>query len=454
MIKAFVEKYIIGDEVSGRTLAVKKEIAFSFIIKIISVIIGVLLVPMLIDLLDKERYGVWLTLSSIFAWFSFFDIGIGNGMRNKLAEALAKDERQLAREYVSTTFAIVGAIFILLILLFEIINPFLDWQSILNVKVVSATELYILTSIVFSLFLLRFIFQLVGVIYIANHKPSINNALITLGSFISFICIALLYKIVGNSNLILLSSLLVGIPLVVLIAATGYAFIGEYSFLRPAYQYIKMQHAKSLLNLGLQFFLIQIAAILLFSSANIIIVQLFDPEEVVVYSTALMFYQLPIMIYGIIMTPIWSAVTDAYTKKDLNWLTQTLRKLNKISVLFSLGIIIMTLLSPIVYKVWLGNRIKIPFVLSCSMACFAIINVFLAPYTSFINGIGKMKLSTYIVLFTFVIYIPLAILLSKTLNNSAGIMIATCLLNVTGLYFQPRQVRKLLNGKADGIWNK
>lgn len=454
MIKSLVQKYFIGDETSGRTLAVKKEIFFSFIIKIVSVLIGVLLVPMLIDLLDKERYGVWLTLSSIFAWFSFFDIGIGNGMRNKLAEALAKDERQLAKEYVSTTFALVGAIFILIIIVFEIINPFLNWQSILNVKNVSAQELYLLTSIVFSLFLLRFIFQLIGVVYIANHKPSVNNGLITLGSFLSFLSITALYLSSGNTSLITLGMLLVGIPLAVLIIATIYTFTGNYRFLKPEYKYVKIKHAKGLLNLGMQFFLIQVAAILLFSSANILIVQLFDPGEVVVYSTALMFYQLPIMIYGIIMTPIWSAVTDAYTKQDFIWLKNTLKRLNKLSIVFSVGIIIMTLASPLIYKIWLGNRVQIPFLLSCAMGVFAIINVFLAPYTSFINGIGKMRISTYMVLITFVLYIPLAILFCKLTNSSAGVIIATCVLNAIGLYFQPYQVNRLLNSKAYGIWNR
>lgn len=455
MVK-FLRKHITGNEVSGRTTTVKKEIFFSFIIKIISVLVGVLLVPMLIDLLDKERYGVWLTLSSIFAWFSFFDIGIGNGMRNKLAEALAMDNKKLAKEYVSTTFALVGSIFVFIIIVFEIINPFLNWRTILNAKTITANELYLLTSVVFSLFLFRFIFQLIGVVYIANHKPSVNNGLVTLGSFLSFLCITAIYlfNTGGNVSLVTLGILLVGIPLFVLIVATIWTFIGPYKFLRPEISCIKIKHAKGLLSLGMQFFLIQIAAILLFSSANILIVQLFNPNEVVVYNSALIFFQLPIMVFGIIMTPIWSAVTDAYTKQDLEWLKQTLKRLNKISMAFTLVIIVMTLVSPFIYKIWLGDRIQIPFLLSCSMGFFAIINVFLAPYTNFINGIGKMKVSTYIVLSTFILYIPLAIFLCKVFDSSSGVIIATCLLNATGLYFQPYQVYKLLNGKANGIWNK
>ncbi|MEJ5961271.1 lipopolysaccharide biosynthesis protein [Pedobacter immunditicola] len=443
----------IFEDNSKRTASIKREIVFSFLIKIISVITGVLLIPLLIDFLDKERYGVWLTLSSIFAWFSFFDIGIGNGMRNKLAEAVSSNNKSLAKEYVSTTFAIISIIFVSIILLFQIINPFLDWQSILNVEVITASELYILTSIVFTLFLLRFIFQLTGVVYIANHMPSINNALVTLGTVLAFIIIALFYKFTDKGNLLLLGTVLTGAPLAVLIVATGVAFSGRFKYLRPSWSSVKIKHAKSLLNLGAQFFVIQVAAILLFSSANIIISHLFSPSEVVVYNTALMYYQLPIMVYGIIMTPIWSAVTDAYTKQDFDWLKSSLLKLNKLSLLFSLGIILMIIVSPYIFELWVGDRIKMPLTLSISMACFAIINVFLSPYTSFINGIGKIKFSMYMVFLTLVFYLPLAYLLSKWLDSSAGIIIATCLLNVIGLYVQPLQVKKILNGTAKGIWN-
>ncbi len=439
---------------SQRTASVKKEIVFSFLIKIVSVITGILLVPLLIDFLDKDRYGVWLTISSIFAWFSFFDIGIGNGLRNKLAQALARDQKVLAREYVSTTFALISIIFITIILVFQAINPFINWQSVLNIQIISGKELYLLTSFTFTLFLLRFIFQLVGVVYMAAQKPSMNNAIITLGNFIAFIVIAIIYKVTSKGDLLILGITLTGVPLLVLIIATFYAFSGKYKFLRPGFGSVKFVHAKSLLNLGLQFFVIQVAAVLLFSSANIIISQLFSAGEVVVYSSALMLYQLPIMVYAIIMAPIWSAVTDAYTKGDFDWLKNTLKRLNYLSVIFAVGIVVMTFLTPFIYKLWLGDRVKIPLIISLSMACFAIINVFLAPYTNFINGIGKMKFSMYLVFLTLLFYIPLAIFLAKWFHNSAGIMFATCLLNITGLYFQPLQVNKILNNKAKGIWNE
>ena len=92
-------------KVHERTLKAKKNIAFSFILKAINIATGLVLVPIVLNYLDETRYGIWLTLSSLVMWFNFFDVGLGHGLRNKLAESQTKGEESLSRKYVSTTYA-------------------------------------------------------------------------------------------------------------------------------------------------------------------------------------------------------------------------------------------------------------------------------------------------------------------------------------------------------------
>ena len=90
-----------GDE---RSVLVKKNIYFSFLIKGFSISISLLLVPLTLNYLSVYEFGVWLTLSSIFTWINYFDIGLGNGLRNRLAESMARQDKKLGQIYVSTTF--------------------------------------------------------------------------------------------------------------------------------------------------------------------------------------------------------------------------------------------------------------------------------------------------------------------------------------------------------------
>src|SRR5665647_651981 len=144
-----------------RSIKIKKNILASFVIKGFSIAISIILVPLTINYVNPTQYGIWLTLSSIITWFSFFDIGFGHGLRNKFAEALAKGEEELARIYVSTTYAILCIIIGIVLILFLCINPFINWAKILNTTQEMAGELSILAGIVFIFFCLRFIFQLV-----------------------------------------------------------------------------------------------------------------------------------------------------------------------------------------------------------------------------------------------------------------------------------------------------
>src|SRR6201985_1313442 len=116
-----------------RSVQAKKNIISTFLIKGVSIAISLIMVPLLINYINASRYGIWLTLSSIIIWFSFFDIGLTHGLRNKFAEARAKDDHNSAQIYVSTTLAVLVMIFASLWLCFFIANHFLSWSSILKI---------------------------------------------------------------------------------------------------------------------------------------------------------------------------------------------------------------------------------------------------------------------------------------------------------------------------------
>ena len=155
-----------------RSVRAKKNILASFLIKCLSIGIGLLLVRLTIDYINPSRYGIWLTLSSIVAWFSFFDIGLTQGLRNKFAAAIANGQDSLAQIYVSTTYAILAIIFSIIWILFLIVNQFLDWSKILNISESMRSEVSILAVIVFTYFCLQFVFRIITTIITADQQPA------------------------------------------------------------------------------------------------------------------------------------------------------------------------------------------------------------------------------------------------------------------------------------------
>ena len=142
-------KFLSGSE---RTVLIKKNIVVSSLLRIVSILISLMVVPATINYINSERYGIWLTLSSIVAWLSYFDFGFAHGFRNRFAEALAKNEQLLARKYVSTSYVVLAFMFLVLMILASIVNMWIHWSGILNVDPKLNNELRIVFQILIVFF--------------------------------------------------------------------------------------------------------------------------------------------------------------------------------------------------------------------------------------------------------------------------------------------------------------
>lgn len=435
-----------------RSIRAKKNILFSFIIKGLSIAISLVLVPLTISYVNPTRYGIWLTLSSIIGWFSFFDIGFGNGLRNKLAEAITKGQYDLARIYVSTTYAILAMIIGVILILFFSINPFLNWADILNAPQEMAGELSILALIVFVFFCIQFVLQLLITVMTANQEPAKASFFSFLGSLISLLIIFVLTKTTQGS-LVYLGTAFSVAPVVVLLASSFWLFRYDYKKYSPSIKYVKFSHARDLMGLGIKFFVLQVAAIVIYQTSNIIIAQLFGPAQVTPYNIAYKYFGVVPMIMGIILMPFWSAFTEAWTKKDIQWIKNTMVKLKIIWVLMAIGTIIMLIFSNFIYKLWVGKEIVVPFSVSALLAAYVIIYSWNGIYINFLNGVGIIKLQLYSGILGMVLNVPLAIYFGRTLGI-VGVIIPTVLMGVINMVWSVIQYNKIVNFKAKGLWAK
>ena len=437
-----------------RSIKAKKNVLYSFILKGTSILVGLVYVPLLIGYLGQKEYGLWLTISSVVAWISFFDIGLGNGLRNNFAEAIAKQDIKLARTYLSTTYALLGIIFFGLIIIFYFVNPFINWNNIFNIDPGTTNNLSLLMLIVFAFFCLRFIFQLISVVLFADQRPTLATSFSPISNLLSLILIIVFEQSVKGS-LINIGVIISGVPVLLFISASIYFFMSGYKIYAPSFKYVDFNFSRTLLNLGLKFFVIQIAGIVMFSSTNFIIIQLFDPENVTKYNIVFKYFSVITMIFGIILTPLWSATTEAFVIKDISWIINVMNKLRKAAIYFAILAIIMLVCSNLVYQLWIGINIDIPFLLSIIMFVNILIYLFINPYSLFLNGVGKIKLNFYLVIFQALSFLPYVYLFTKYFElGVAGVMIATITCGLPLIIFQPIQYRKIISGTARGIWNQ
>lgn len=433
-----------------RTVRARKNVLASLGIKGCNILIGLLLVPLTIHYVNPHQYGIWLTLSSIIGWFAFFDVGFGNGLRNKFAEALSSDDHALARIYLSTTYAILAIIVAGLLVVFSLVNPWLDWPAILNAPVAMGDELRGLAWIVFATFCLQFVLQLLTSIVTAMQQPAKAALFALYGSVLSLLAIyALTRSTAGNLQLLALA---LGLsPVLVLLVASVVQYRGNCAAYAPAVRFVRFGMAAGLASLGLKFFVIQVAAVLMYQTSNLIIAQLFGPDEVTAYNVAFRYFGLIPMVMSIVVTPFWSAFTEAWVRHDLDWIQAVMRKLRRLWLAAAVVTLAMVPLAPHAYRVWVGEAIEIPWALSISLALYVIINAWNAIYSQFLNGTGKIGLQLYLALGGSLVNVPLAIHLGESLGM-AGVVLSSVLVSVVSAVVAPIQYRKIVSKTARGLW--
>ncbi len=275
----FIQSFPKGHE---RTVKAKKQIILGFLTKGAIIFIKIMFIPLMLSILSELEYGVWLTLTSVLSWFTFFDLGLGNGLRNKLTHTITNMQFKRSKIYVSTAYAGLFIIVILLLIVFLVLIPLLNWNKIFNLPD-SYSEFRLIVSIVIYFFLLSFVLKLINSILLANLMSGINGLIGFIVSFLSFILLYV-FKNLHLANFISASFIISTVPVIVLFLVTIILFNGKLKNIRPSCKLISFSISKDLFSIGFKFFYIQVAVIILFTTDNFIISKVLGPEEDVPYN--------------------------------------------------------------------------------------------------------------------------------------------------------------------------
>lgn len=435
----------------SRSRKAGKNIIASIGIKGVDTFVYLALVPLTLGYLNPYEYGIWLTLNSILMWINSFDIGLGNGLRNKLAEAEANDDKTLARIYVSTTFFMLVALMSIIALVGGSLIYYLNWYKILGATEDSVPNLGNIVLLSFAIFCLNFVMKFIGNVYLALQMPAINNLMVSSGHLLALIVIYALTKTTDGSLLFVAVAYSIS-PVVIYAIAYPITFFKFYQYLSPSPRYFDSKYLKSLLSVGIQFFLLQVAGIVLFSFSNIIISREFGPDKVTPYNIAYRYFSMMTMVMGLISAPMWSATTDAFVKNEYDWIKKSIKKIHKIIIIMMSGLFLMVLLSKVIYRLWVGNEVDIPITLSSLMAIYVLVLMWSTSYSNFLNGMGKLRLQTVNTVVEAIIFYPVCIMLSG-FWGIYGVLVGMIIVNGMGMVINIVQTHLILNNKARGIFS-
>ena len=435
---------------STRSTIVKRNILGSLAIKCVSIGVQLLMVPLTLGYLETELYGVWLTLSQIVLWINYFDIGFTLGLKNRLAEAVAREDWRHGKALVSTTYVMVGAIFVPLAAILCLVMPYVDWCRLLHVSSQYLPDIVSTMQVLIICFSLQTIVNVFTSVAQAFQQTALSVSFPTISNAIALAVIWVLTRCCPAS-LVALAWVIAVIPIVAVMLASLYYYRGRFRSVAPSLAAFDRSLVGSLYGLGVKFFLIQVQLVVFFQCTNLLIAYLSGPDAVSVYNVAYKYLSTGLLLFVIVLNPLWPAFTDAYVKQDYEWMRSVYRRMRRLCLILCLLTLVMVVISPWVYRLWIGDKLSVPLSLSVLIGLYMIINQWYQLHVFIVNGIGCIRLQTYVCLVGLFLHLPFSLILGHWIGY---ISVVYSMLLITAIYgiVITIQVRKILSHEGRGVW--
>lgn len=392
----------------------------------VSILLSLVYVPIVLNYLGDYKYGVWATVLSILSWISYFDLGIGNGLRNRLSEALALDDPKTdARTLVSSAYAILGAIVAAVAVVCGAAIALVDWPTLLSAWDVGENLLCVM-EISFLGMCLSFVLMLCNNVFYALQKAQIVNLMAVFQQAAMVLSVWLL-SLTHENDLTAVAILYVCSNIFIYGLFTIFVFLRNRS-IAPSLKRVDRRVAKDLGGLGAKFFIAQIATLVLFTTDNLIISNLFGPEQVTVYSTANKVFTVVISLFVALVAPFWSKTTVDFARGDIGGIRLTLVKMCKLFVVASAGTILLALVFKPLVAFWLGRDLGFTWSLIAMMALYAIVYMWNAVWSQITNGLTLVNFVAVVSCVQTVVNIPLSLLFATVCGLGVeGVLLGTIL---------------------------
>lgn len=418
----------------------------SAIAKVLSVVTVLITVPLTLSYLGTERYGMWMTISSLIAMLSFADLGMGNGLLNAVAHAHGRDDVRAIRSYISSGFAILSVVACCVLVGFAVAYPWVTWAKIFNAQgALAQSEAGPALATFVALFAINVPLGVVGRVQIGLQQSFRASLWQCAGS------------LVGLASMLAVIQLQAGLPWLVAAAFGAPALAAAFNTvlylgrsrvdLRPRYSDVSRETVKYVARTGVLFLILQLVAAVAYASDNLVIAQLLGASAVTDYAIPEKLFSLIAMALAMMLAPLWPAYGEALARGDMLWVRRAFGR--SLLIALSVGSILslgLAIAAPTLLSYWVGRPVDPPLLLLIGLALWKVIEAGGNAVAMLLNGANIVRPQIIIAVLTGVCALVLKIVLVGHIGVSGAVwatIIAFSLIGIVplGMWAVPAALR-------------
>ena len=409
----------IGSDLRDRKLL--KSIGAGSLARVISISTSLVTVPITLNYLGTERFGMWMTVGALISLISFSDFGIGNGLMTSIAAAHGAGKRAKIRVLISSAYVSLSVVASIALLILLSLSTLVDWPRFFNVSSHQATlEAAPTVAVLLILFAMGIPFSLVQRVQMGLQQTYIAN----LWQCLSSICtlVAVLAATFYQVDLPALVAVVVGTPLAILMLnSLTYFMVGERD-IRPTPRMFSRAESRNLFHTGIMFVVLQIVTSVTYMSDSIFIARILGPEAVSEYSVAQKLFSVLSILLSVALVPLWPAYAEAIASGDAAWIKKTLMRSTIASVAVAAFVAFFLVLSgPTLIRWWVGTSVVAPFQLLLAFGIWKTLEAGGASLAMFLNGAQFIRFQIIIAVSTALCAVSLKFLLVNKFGISGAL---------------------------------
>lgn len=357
----------------------------------LNLVTTLVMVPLTLGYLGAERYGMWMTISSLIALLSLTDLGIGNGLMNAIAHAHGTGNRQDAARKVSSALVMLALVAAFLGLAFALSYSLVPWAHLFSVTSVQAqAEAAPATAAWVACFLIGLPLSIAAQVRNGYQEGYMQHMVSILASLAAVTLLVL--AIAGRQSLPVLVLAVASPPVVAAVSNSGLVFWRRYPWLRPSWRQVDVRSVVSLLRVGVLFFVLQISIALAFTSDTLITARILGPVAVAEYAVSAKLFMVPTAIVAAMFSALWPAYRESISRGDVTWARRTLTRSLRVGLLITIpSAVLLVVFGLWLIHLWVGDEVQPPFLLVLGFGVWIILNGLGTSVAMFLNGAQEIR---------------------------------------------------------------
>ena len=363
-------------------------------------------IPLTFPYLGAERFGIWMTISSLAAMLTLFDLGIGNSILNAVSREFSTKSSSNLVDTISNGLLLLCGLGAFLGLLFLVVNSFITWERFFQVADINKAELDRALEMFIILFSLNLPARAITNVYLGIQKGHVPHVLGIVANGVSLVALYFITRAEGGIPLLIASTL----GLQTVSSLIGAVLLMNWGYLRGAsigYENIK-KTGSALVKPGMAFFYLQAGAMVAWGMDSLLIASTLGVSSVAIFAVTHRLFQLVTLPIATLVGPLWAVYARSLKNGEIAFVTTTLRRSLFLSAVLAIsGSVVLFSGGEWLVGVWTDESLIVPSGLLLGFSIWVVIEAVGNTFAMFLNGAGIFRPQIIVVTAFVLIALPL-----------------------------------------------